>query len=189
MSAVDGWALVGTTFLLVVWAGCIVAGYYLGKYKGQVRAGLVITVILGPLGRAILAFIPRSHAAKVAEPQKQYEIKAEAARRAGYQRPVGVSATLYQVPVIGGLVLAGVIKCGPTVRLTAPGEGTDTRMRSPVGPSVRRRRRAQSRRRPVTNAALATYRRCRGECEQRHALGLLQRLSLPRRPVRYPVQL
>ncbi len=87
MSAVDGWALVGTTFLLLVWAGCIVAGYYLGKYNGQVQAGLVITVILGPLGLAILALIPRSHAAKVAEAQKQYEIQAEAARRAGYPYP------------------------------------------------------------------------------------------------------
>jgi hypothetical protein len=110
MSAVDGWALVGTTFLLLVWAGCIVAGYYLGKYtgyylgkyKGQVQAGLVITVILGPLGLAILAFIPRSHAARVAEAQKQYEIKAEAARRAGYPYPPQQSYVPYPAHPLEG---------------------------------------------------------------------------------------
>lgn len=77
----------GTTLLLLVWGGCIVAGYYLGKYKGQVQAGLVLTIILGLLGLVILAFIPRSHAAKVAEAQRHYEIQAEAARRAGYPYP------------------------------------------------------------------------------------------------------
>lgn len=63
------------------------AGYYLGKYKGQVQAGLVLTIILGLLGLVILAFIPRSREAKVAAAQRQYEIQAEAARNAGYPYP------------------------------------------------------------------------------------------------------
>jgi hypothetical protein len=74
----------GATLVLVIWIGCIVAGYYLGKYKGQPGAGLALTIILGLLGLLILAFIPRSHEAKVEAAAKRMRIEEEARQRAGY---------------------------------------------------------------------------------------------------------
>ena len=77
----------GLTLLILTWVGCVVAGYFLGKYKGQVEAGLILTILLGLLGLVIVACLPRSRQAKVAAAQRQYEIQAEAARRAGYPYP------------------------------------------------------------------------------------------------------
>ena len=77
----------GATLLIFTWIGSVIAGYFLGKYKGQTGAGITLTIILGLLGLIILACLPRTHAAKVADAQRQYEIQAEAARRAGYPYP------------------------------------------------------------------------------------------------------
>jgi hypothetical protein len=77
----------GTTLLILIWIGSVVAGYFVGKYKGQPGAGIGLTIILGLLGLIILACLPRTRAAKVAAAQRQYEIQAEAARRAGYPYP------------------------------------------------------------------------------------------------------
>jgi hypothetical protein len=45
--------------VLILWVFSIVAGYYLGKRKGRRAAGLWLTVLLGPIGLAILAFALR----------------------------------------------------------------------------------------------------------------------------------
>jgi hypothetical protein len=77
----------GLITALFIWVGSIVAGIFLGKYKGREGAGIALTVLLGLLGLLILACLPRTDAAKIAEAQKQYAIQAEAARRAGYPYP------------------------------------------------------------------------------------------------------
>ena len=75
------------TLIALTWAGSIVASYFLGKYKGRVSAGIILTVILGPLGLLILACLPRTRAAKTASAQRLYESAPEPVRRAGYAYP------------------------------------------------------------------------------------------------------
>lgn len=77
----------GATLFILIWIGSVVGGYFVGKYKGFPGAAIGITIILGVLGLAIVACLPRTRAAKVAEAQRRYEIQAEAARRAGYPYP------------------------------------------------------------------------------------------------------
>jgi hypothetical protein len=77
----------GLITALFIWVGSIVAGIFLGRYKGREGAGIALTVLLGLLGLLILACLPRTDAAKIEEAQRQYEIQAEAARRAGYPYP------------------------------------------------------------------------------------------------------
>ncbi len=52
--------------VVVVWALCVVAGYFLGKRKGRPVAGLCLTAILSVVGLVILACWPRR--ARPAEP-------------------------------------------------------------------------------------------------------------------------
>jgi len=73
--------------IALTWIGSIVASYFLGKYKGHVSAGIILTVILGPLGLLILACLPRTRAAKTASAQRLYGSAPEAVRRAGYAYP------------------------------------------------------------------------------------------------------
>ena len=75
------------TLIALTWAGSIVASYFLGRYKGRVSAGIILTVILGPLGLLILACLPRTRAAKMASAQRLYESQPEAVRQAGYAYP------------------------------------------------------------------------------------------------------
>ena len=75
------------TLIALTWAGSIVASYFLGKYKGRVSAGIILTVIFGPLGLLILTCLPRTRAAKTASAQRLYESQPEAVRRAGYAYP------------------------------------------------------------------------------------------------------
>jgi hypothetical protein len=70
--------------ILIFWGLPIVAGYHLGKYKGQTSAGVILTVILGLLGLAIVACLPRSHEAKVAAAAKRMALEQEARMQAGY---------------------------------------------------------------------------------------------------------
>ena len=46
------------TLIALTWIGSIVAGYVLGKLKGHVSAGIILTVILGPLGLSSLPAWP-----------------------------------------------------------------------------------------------------------------------------------
>ena len=75
------------TLIALTWIGSIVASYFLGRYKGHVSAGIILTVILGPLGLLILACLPRARAAMTASAQRLYESQPEAIRRAGYAYP------------------------------------------------------------------------------------------------------
>jgi len=75
------------TLIALTWIGSIVAGYVLGKFKGHVSAGIILTVILGPLGLVIFACLARTYAVKAASAQRLYESQPEAVRRAGYAYP------------------------------------------------------------------------------------------------------
>ena len=81
--------------VVVVAMACGFAGQAIGKPKGYPGAGFTIGLLLGILGVVIVALMPETeavkaaraqwqYAAQVAEAQRQYEIQAEAARRAGY---------------------------------------------------------------------------------------------------------
>jgi len=72
---------------LIFWGAIVVAGYHLGKYKGHIAAGIVLTGVLGLLGLLIVALIPQTDAAKIAAAQRNMAIQQEAARRAGYWYP------------------------------------------------------------------------------------------------------
>jgi hypothetical protein len=76
-----------TLIFLIVWVPVVVAGYYLGKYKGHRAAGIILTAVLWLLGLLIVALIPRTDAAKIAAAQRNMAIQQEAARRAGYPSP------------------------------------------------------------------------------------------------------
>jgi hypothetical protein len=86
MSPAQSSSLIFLIFL-IIWAAIVVAGYHLGKYKGHVAAGIVLTLFLGLLGLLIVALIPRSDAAKIAAAQRDMAIQHEAARMAGYPYP------------------------------------------------------------------------------------------------------
>lgn len=72
---------------LIGWCGVIIAGFYIGKHKGREGAGIALTVLLGLVGLLILACLPQTDAARIAAAQKEYQLRAEAARRAGYLYP------------------------------------------------------------------------------------------------------
>jgi hypothetical protein len=75
------------TLIALTWIGSIVAGYVLGKLKGHVSAGIILTVILGPLGLVIFACLARTYPVMPASAQRLYESQPEAVRRAGYAYP------------------------------------------------------------------------------------------------------
>jgi hypothetical protein len=62
-------------------------GQAIGKPKGRAAAGWWLGFLLGIIGVIIIACLPRSREVQVAEAQRQYEIQAEAARRAGCPYP------------------------------------------------------------------------------------------------------
>lgn len=45
-------------FALLLWAGCIWASVEVGKDKGRFGEGLVLTIVLGPIGLLILFVLP-----------------------------------------------------------------------------------------------------------------------------------
>ena len=71
---------------LIVAGLCGYAADQIGKYKGR-GWGFPVGFLLGVIGVVIIACVPRTDDAKVEAARKQYEIQAEAARRAGYQYP------------------------------------------------------------------------------------------------------
>jgi hypothetical protein len=62
-------------------------GTAIGKGKGRAGAGWWLGFLLGIIGVIIIACLSPTQEHKVKEAQRQYEIQAEAARRAGYQYP------------------------------------------------------------------------------------------------------
>lgn len=73
--------------VLVVACGLGFAGRAIGKDKGRPVAGWWLGFLLGLIGLIILACLPRTREARLAQAQRQYQIQAEAARRAGYPYP------------------------------------------------------------------------------------------------------
>ena len=52
--------------VLVVWGVSVVAGYFLGQWKGRTVTGVLLTAVLSLPGLIILALCPRRGAAKMA---------------------------------------------------------------------------------------------------------------------------
>jgi hypothetical protein len=72
---------------LVVATGFGFAGWGVGKGKGRATAGWWLGFLLGFIGLVIIACMSPTQEHWVQEAQRQYEIQAEAARRAGYPYP------------------------------------------------------------------------------------------------------
>lgn len=83
--------------ILVVAFACAFGADRIGKYKGY-GWGFPMGFLLGVIGVVIMACLPRTEEAKVAAAQKQYEIQAEAARRAGYPYPSQQPYAPYATP-------------------------------------------------------------------------------------------
>jgi len=77
--AVVVWLVVAVIFGLI--------GTAIGKGKGRAGAGWWLGFLLGIIGVIIIACLSPTEEHKVQQAQRQYEIQAEAARRAGYQYP------------------------------------------------------------------------------------------------------
>jgi hypothetical protein len=75
-----------TIVFLVIWIGIIVAGYFVGKSKGRVTLGIVLTIILGLIGLIIVAVLPKTAAMKAAEAQRQYGVQPGAGQYGQYQQ-------------------------------------------------------------------------------------------------------
>ncbi len=58
----------------------------IGKSKHR-KGAFWLGLLLGVIGIVIIACMPKSREGEIAEAQRQYEIQAEAARRAGYPWP------------------------------------------------------------------------------------------------------
>ena len=87
---------------LIVAGLCGYAADQIGKYKGR-GWGFPVGFFLGVIGVVIIACVPRTDDAKVEAARKQYEIQAEAARRAWYQYwpqpPMGAADASRDQPV------------------------------------------------------------------------------------------
>ena len=66
---------------------CGLIGGSIGKRKGREWAGILLGIFLSVIGIVIIASMPPTDEARIADAQKQFEIQAEAARRAGYPWP------------------------------------------------------------------------------------------------------
>ena len=72
---------------LVVAVGFGVAGWGIGKGKGRPALGAWLGFLLGLIGIIIIACVPKTQAAKLAEAQRQYQLQGGAAWNAGYPYP------------------------------------------------------------------------------------------------------
>lgn len=84
--------------VLAVASGLGLAGWAIGKDKGRPVAGWWLGFLLGLIGLIIVALLPRTREAKIADAQRQYQIQAEAARRAGYPYPLQQPYAPYPYP-------------------------------------------------------------------------------------------
>jgi uncharacterized membrane protein YeaQ/YmgE (transglycosylase-associated protein family) len=67
---------------------CGFIGHAIGKPKGRESTGAWLGALLGVIGIIIIALMGRDREAEIREAQRQLEIQAEAARRAGYAYPM-----------------------------------------------------------------------------------------------------
>jgi hypothetical protein len=74
----------GLVVVIVIWVASVIVGGAVGKRKGRQGTAELLTIFLGVIGLVIVLSLPKSHEAEVQEAQRQFEIQAEAARRAGY---------------------------------------------------------------------------------------------------------
>ena len=75
--------------LVIILVVALVCGFIadtIGKKKGRKNA-FWLGFLLGIIGIVIIACVSRNREDEIAEAQRQYEIQAEAARRAGYPWP------------------------------------------------------------------------------------------------------
>jgi hypothetical protein len=72
---------------LVVAVGFGFAGWGIGKGKGRPALGGWLGFLFGLIGVIIIACVPKTQAAKLAEAQRQYQLQAQAAWNAGYPYP------------------------------------------------------------------------------------------------------
>ena len=73
--------------LLVVALFCGAIARRIGKRKGRERQGLLLGLFLSVIGIVIIACLSPTDEARAADAQKQYEMHAEVASRAGYPFP------------------------------------------------------------------------------------------------------
>jgi uncharacterized membrane protein YeaQ/YmgE (transglycosylase-associated protein family) len=88
--AIGIWLVIAIIFGLI--------GTAIGKGKGRAGAGWWLGFLLGIIGVIIIACMSETQEHKVQEAQRQYEVQAEAARRAGYQYPPQPYAPSGQAP-------------------------------------------------------------------------------------------
>jgi hypothetical protein len=88
----------GAVLVIIVWLACAWAGTEIGKRKGLAGAGFGLGLLLGVIGVIIIACIPASREAQIKKAQREYEIQAEAARRAGYPSQPQPSQGSWQPP-------------------------------------------------------------------------------------------
>jgi hypothetical protein len=72
---------------IAVWVVSVIIGGAVGKRKGRQGTAELLTIFLGVVGLVIVLCLPKSREVEVHEAQRQFEIQAEAARRAGYPYP------------------------------------------------------------------------------------------------------
>jgi hypothetical protein len=77
----------GLVIGIAIWLVSIAIGVHIGKRKGRKEAAELLTIFLGVIGLLIVTLLPENREAKIAETQRQMEMQAEAARRAGYPWP------------------------------------------------------------------------------------------------------
>ena len=69
------------TLILLIWVlGAIIAAILTGRRKGRPWTGFVLGLILGWVGVAVIACIPRTHEMRVRRERERQQIQREAAR-------------------------------------------------------------------------------------------------------------
>ena len=82
----------------IVALACAFAGQAIGKPRASQGQASRLGLFLGVIGVIIIACIPKSREAEIEQAQRQYEIQAEAARRAGYPFPPQTPQGPWQQP-------------------------------------------------------------------------------------------
>jgi len=72
---------------IAIWIASVIIGGAVGRRKGRQGTAELLTIFLGVVGLVIVLCLSESREAQVQEAQRQFEVQAEAARRAGYPYP------------------------------------------------------------------------------------------------------